>query len=237
FRLEDHEQVLVLKWRPARNILLALGALLVLVPAAWVLLAGDSGPTGATALPAAEAARRPQPAASPPPAAASGPRHRQDAGQGNPRAGIAGTSPSPSPVHAGAAARTASPAPSFAPPKSGLRVMESGVGTGVVHRRLVGQRHRFREGGKVWFWTRSVGGHAGELLRHVWIRDGHEVISYDLKVGGPHWRNASLKTLKPGSAGSWTVEARAADGRVLSRRQFVCVPPKKRDTASRAAIR
>jgi cytoskeleton protein RodZ len=109
-------------------------------------------------------------------------------------------------------------------PGSGLSVSEAGVGTAIVNRRLVGQGDRFEEGSKIWFWTRSVGGQAGDPIHHVWLRDGRMMVTYDLTVGGPHWRNFSRQTLSEGSVGSWTVEARDAAGRVLARREFRCVP-------------
>jgi hypothetical protein len=58
----------------------------------------------------------------------------------------------------------------------------------------------------------------------VWLRDGRPVATYSLKVGGPHWRNASRKTLTTGSAGSWRVEARDDQGNVLAHAEFVCLP-------------
>ena len=44
-----------------------------------------------------------------------------------------------------------------------------------------------------------------------------------LTLGGEHWRTQSRKTLHEGSAGRWTVEAVDGKGRVLARREFVCV--------------
>jgi cytoskeletal protein RodZ len=105
-----------------------------------------------------------------------------------------------------------------------VTVPEFAVGEGVVNREIVGAGDRFMEGQQVWFWTRVVGGRAGETLRHVWIHEGQEITTVELKLGGPHWRTQSRKTLRPGSAGSWAVEARDADGHVLARREFVCEP-------------
>ena len=110
--------------------------------------------------------------------------------------------------------------------RSRLSVRESGLGTAVVNRRLIGRRARFEEGTQVWFWTRSVGGTAGEEIRHVWLREGRPAATYELTVGGPHWRNSTRKTLLPGSAGDWSVEARDAAGRVLARQAFVCIRPR-----------
>jgi cytoskeletal protein RodZ len=105
----------------------------------------------------------------------------------------------------------------------GLRVTESGVGTGVVEHRLVGQSSQFTEGARVWFWTRVIDGKPGEKIQHVWLHDGKPVGTIELRLGGNHWRTQSKWTMRPGSAGSWSVEARAADGRVLATAEFRCV--------------
>jgi hypothetical protein len=105
---------------------------------------------------------------------------------------------------------------------AGLRVTESGVGTAVVDRQLEGRAASFVEGTKVFFWTRVEGGSPGDRIHHVWMRDGKE-ISIGLGIGGAHWRTHSTKTLHPGSVGTWAVEARDADGKVLARAEFVCV--------------
>jgi hypothetical protein len=91
-----------------------------------------------------------------------------------------------------------------------------------VHRRLVGRSDRFSEGTSVTFWTLLVGGQPGDLVRHVWFRDGRPVMAAKLAIGGPHWRTQSRHVLPAGSAGPWAVEARASDGRLLARKEFAC---------------
>jgi hypothetical protein len=115
------------------------------------------------------------------------------------------------------------PAPEALPPQ--LTVVDHGVGTGVVDRRLVGEGDRFAEGAQVWFWTRVQGGRAGDTIHHVWIHEGRVANRIPLRVGGWHWRTQSRRTLTPGSAGRWVVEARDDAGRVLARREFVCFSP------------
>ncbi len=102
-------------------------------------------------------------------------------------------------------------------------VTESGVGTGVVDRRLVGQGTRFEEGSTVFFFTRVVGGASGQKLRHVWLHEGRVIQSIELSLGSAHWRTYSTKTLR--AKGSWSVEARSADDRVLARADFTCEAP------------
>jgi cytoskeleton protein RodZ len=110
------------------------------------------------------------------------------------------------------------------PEPATLNVPDYAVGTAVENRQLVGERDRFAEGMDVWFWTRVQGGAAGERIHHVWLREDVEAARISLKLGGPHWRTQSSKKLWPGSAGNWAVEARDDGGRVLARREFVCVP-------------
>ena len=114
-------------------------------------------------------------------------------------------------------------APSSVAQSAGISVSESGVGTGVVDRELQGAGDSFPEGTKVWFWVRVVGAEAGDRIVHVWIREGREVHSIELELGGSHWRTWSSKTLHPGSAGGWAVEARTVEGSVLAREEFRCV--------------
>jgi hypothetical protein len=103
-----------------------------------------------------------------------------------------------------------------------LTITEFGVGTGVRNRRLVGESDRFEPGIQVWFWTRVVGGESGERIRHIWLHEGNEIASTELKLGGAHWRTHSRKTMTAGSLGRWAAEARDADGRLLARAEFVC---------------
>jgi transcriptional regulator with XRE-family HTH domain len=118
-------------------------------------------------------------------------------------------------------------APPLPPPEAtpgGLLITDSGVGTAVVDHILVGQGEVFPEGSRVVFWTRVVGGKPGDRIHHVWSRDGRVVMNAPLRVGGDHWRTHSRFTLPAASAGTWSVEARAGDGRVLARAEFLCAP-------------
>ena len=117
---------------------------------------------------------------------------------------------------------TRSADPTLAP--SSLRITESGVGTAVENRQLVGQSDRFTEGTRVWFWTRVQGGTPGDRIDHVWLREGVEATHLSLEIGGSSWRTHSIQTLFAGAAGDWAVEARDDAGRVLARSEFVCVP-------------
>jgi len=105
----------------------------------------------------------------------------------------------------------------------GPTVEDHGVGSAIVDRNLEGRKDTFVEGERAVFWTAVVGGSAGDRIAHVWLRNGEEMLTVGLTIGGPHWRTWSNKTLHPGSAGSWAVEARDPEGRVLARDEFTCV--------------
>ncbi len=104
-----------------------------------------------------------------------------------------------------------------------LSIPEFGVGTRIVHHQLENQAEYFEEGTQVWFWTRVLGGEAGEPIWHVWLYENREVESVELTLGGPHWRTQSRKTLHSGSEGRWAAEARNLAGLVMARQEFISV--------------
>lgn len=135
--------------------------------------------------------------------------------------------PAPPPAEAAAEEPAVEPAAepppaAVEPPPGDLTVLQHGVGTAVVNRRLVGESDRFTTGTEVWFWTRVQGGAPGRTIRHVWLHEGRVIESVSLALGGPHWRTQSSKRLRPGSAGRWVVEARDEAGNMLARSEFRC---------------
>jgi len=108
-------------------------------------------------------------------------------------------------------------------PQITLEVIEAAVGTGIEQRQLVGEADRFVVGTRVHFWTRVVGGHAGDKIRHVWLHNGWEAGNIELSIGASHWRTHSTKLLPEAMQGDWVVEARDSAGRVLAKRRFACI--------------
>jgi hypothetical protein len=185
-------------WPPAWATSASLGlAALVFVGSAGWLLSRSRGPRPAPATHiAAESAGSPAAAETPRPA--------------GPRAAAPVTTTNGSPR------RTAS--------RATLQVSESGVGTAVRDQRLVGRGDRFAEGTQVAFWTRVVGGAAGDVVRHVWFHEGRAVMRAELAIGSANWRTFSRRVLPEGATGGWMVEARGPDGGLLARQEFRCVP-------------
>jgi hypothetical protein len=138
--------------------------------------------------------------------------------------------PSIAPLALAVAPRPPEPSPPPQPPAPAgtsaghLTVGESGVGTSVIHHRLVGRGNQFREGTVVWFWTYVVGGRPGDKIRHVWLHGGRSIAEAELNVNTAQWRTQSRRPLPEGSTGEWTVEARDAEGRLIASAAFTCLP-------------
>ncbi len=234
-RSDGERPTLVLDWILLRRTLLVAGGLGAAALAAWLALgpartpgaaaaAESRAPTGASSPSAAVQPTGTDGASGPrPPAVTAGPTTQDLRSDLPPPAAVLAPAPSAAPGSSPAPASSPAPEPASAAARPGsLAVQESGVGASLEGRDLAARVSRFQEGDQAWFWTRSVGGRAGQRLRHVWLREGRVMATYELRVGGPHWRNASRKTLGSGSAGDWTVEARDASGQVLARERFTC---------------
>lgn len=246
FRVEEDRKTLVLDWLALRAVLVGLLAVGILTLGGWILFrvgwaeqpvlgaARPGTPTGSQAADGIAGAppRLDTQVAVPESRPATGAARDMTAEpDGSPRGAA------DAPGGASSARRSSAPAlsavsgsaiqistPASAPAgQSRLLVAESGVGTAVIRRVLVGSGDRFEAGTRLVFWTRSLHGRPGDILRHVWSHDGRPIGSYDLRVGGPHWRNFSRHTTGTNSTGAWAVEARDAGGQVLARRTFICV--------------
>ena len=101
-----------------------------------------------------------------------------------------------------------------------ISVNDSGVGTDVVNRKLVGQSETFAVGTRVVFWTLVTGGRPGDTIRHAWFHKGRSVATVTLRVASASWRTHSQRMLGPGADGEWVVEAQDEHGRVLARHAF-----------------
>ncbi len=82
------------------------------------------------------------------------------------------------------------------------------AGTGVEKRAVVGEASTFAPGTTVWVW--SLVKNAEGSVKHVWKRDGKDVWSATLKVGGKNWSTQSRRTIP--KAGSWSVDVQTLDG-------------------------
>jgi len=164
--------------------------------------AGNGTEAEAIPVPVPEAARaETEPSGQPPQAPASEP------------------APQPHPVEQAGVEKLA---PAVAPGSS-LTVATAEIGAAVVDHRIQDVRSSFPEGARAYFWTRVEGGEPGDIIRHVWMREGAVVSIVDIELGGGNFRAYSYQTMRQGSSGRWAVEARDAEDRVLARREFDCL--------------
>lgn len=115
----------------------------------------------------------------------------------------------------------ADPAPAPAA-KGALRVLDAGFGRGVENRRLQGRAEVFAEGERVYFWMEVEGAAAGQVLRHIWIFRGREMQEIELTLKAERWATWSYKTLFPDQRGTWLLELRDAEDRVLGSWSCYC---------------
>ena len=85
------------------------------------------------------------------------------------------------------------------------------AGTGVEKHEVVGEAATFPAGTTVWVWSRIMEGEPS--VKHVWKRDGQEVWTATLKVGGKKWSTQSRRAIP--KAGAWEVDVQTADGKSL----------------------
>jgi len=108
---------------------------------------------------------------------------------------------------------------------SQLNIEDTGFGSDVQNRTLIGKASVFKEGSAVYFFTTIKGGENGDNINHVWIHEDIVKVQVPLSIGGPSWRTWSKKNLFPGSVGKWRVEARNSQGEIIDASNFECVRP------------
>lgn len=111
-----------------------------------------------------------------------------------------------------AAAEDAAKPPATEPaPVASSATAEVKAGTGVEKRAIVGEAASFPAGTTVWVWSLIQNGEGA--VKHVWKRDGSDVWTATLKVGGKRWSTQSRRTIpKPGA---WEVDVQTAEGASL----------------------
>jgi cytoskeletal protein RodZ len=202
---------------PGKALAFAAVAAVLLGIAGWLVLRDRTPDDGVGAVPRSTGTESPEVAGAPgvsPAEIATPPEIAA------PRASDPGLAPPAAPTPTPAP----TPDPTTAVANANIQIPDFGVGTGVESRRLVGPGREFPEGTEVVFWTRVVGGDPGDVILHVWLHEGRGIARIPLRIGSPHWRTYSLRPLPQGWTGRWTAEARAPDGRLLARQEFVCVP-------------
>ena len=114
-------------------------------------------------------------------------------------------------------AQTASDTTQAAAPSVSAEIQ---VGTGVENREIVGAADSFASSvGKVFCLSRVTGA-SGATVKHVWLRNGTEMASVDLSVGGSPWRTWSSKTIPASWTGDWEVRVVDGNGTTIASKTF-----------------
>ncbi len=108
------------------------------------------------------------------------------------------------------------PPPAETKPAAGDTSAEVKVGTGVEKFEITGESATFPAGTTVWVWSRIKGGEGN--IKHVWKKDGKEVWTATLNVGGKDWRTQSRRTIS--KAGDWEVEVQTEAGASIGSVKF-----------------
>ena len=104
--------------------------------------------------------------------------------------------------------------------ESGMRVVMDVLATAVENRQPVEATAPIQSGvGELFYFTEVHGGPGS--IQHVWIWQGRTMATVPLEVRSSRFRTWSSKRIQPDWTGQWRVEARTADGKVLSFKEFV----------------
>ena len=102
-----------------------------------------------------------------------------------------------------------------------LKVEDAAICKAVVNRAPQDSGASFpAEVGKLYCFTRIVGGAEGTVVKHAWYREDKEMVVVELKVGGSNWRTWSSKNIDPSWKGAWKVDVQDAEGKVLTTLNF-----------------
>jgi hypothetical protein len=106
---------------------------------------------------------------------------------------------------------------------SSLVLVEAGFGREARRSGPVDPAASFREGERVYFWTRIAGGRKDQQVLHVWNLGTKTVQIIELPIVDDPWSTWSYKTLFEGMLGEWTVEVWDENGTLIGSRSFTCL--------------
>ena len=99
------------------------------------------------------------------------------------------------------------------------------LGTGIENREAVGVQPTLPAGSEqIAGWTRIEGASEPTTVTHVWLHEGREMDRIDLDVTSSSYRTWSRKSVG-GLTGTWTLEVRDAQGRLVGKGSVVVSPP------------
>ncbi len=104
---------------------------------------------------------------------------------------------------------------------SSLMVQQAVIATGVEAREPVGEAASFpADVGELVFFTRVLGATGETEIEHTWFHGQQERARVRLPVRDSPWRTWSTKKIAPDWTGTWSVEVRDAEGRLLDTLTF-----------------
>ncbi len=102
-----------------------------------------------------------------------------------------------------------------------LSVEEASIATSVESLMPAGVADKFPPSvGKVYCYSKIVGGGEGSSIKHIWHRGDEKVAEVPLSIKSPSFRTYSSKNILPEWTGKWKVEIAADDGTVLKTLEF-----------------
>lgn len=109
-----------------------------------------------------------------------------------------------------------------------LKIHDSGVkrfqlAEAIANKEPVGELSdiRFNPDGSTTIWVFSeVMDMRGGRLNYVWLHEGKEIARVRVRVGSNRWRSYSSKNLNQAMTGSWRVELRDGEDRLLAAAEF-----------------
>jgi len=85
------------------------------------------------------------------------------------------------------------------------------------------------DAGKLFCFTRILGAKGEITVTHVWFLEGKQIALVPLKVGSPNWRTWSSKQISPEWVGTWKVEVRDPEDKVIHTLEFNTYKPGSAD--------
>jgi len=102
------------------------------------------------------------------------------------------------------------------------------VCTGITDRMPTGGATSFAaDVGSLYCWSKITGALGEVTVKHVWMRDGKEMLAVDLPVKSVAWRTFSQKKILPQWTGSWEVKVVDSSGATLGSVAFTIAPPSR----------
>jgi len=104
-----------------------------------------------------------------------------------------------------------------------LRITEMAVTTKISRNNPIDavRRINHRSVPALYCFTRFVNPSGEEVaVKHLWYRNGQVVGEQELRVKGKKWRTWSKRPIDKDSIGSWRVEARDSEGKLLKAIEF-----------------